>query len=959
MSQNFQDEQYAQKPDEPAQPKAESSASDLQLNKAAQIIWGTLFGGVTLAFLLWTTLQVLFIYRAHPNLFSGPEGREWGVFSGLLSRDWSFSFTNSPPLLILQSLILIGLCVLLGSLILQALDVHITRVAHYATAYLVGFGASGLAFELLIMAKLLYIIPSWLLWVVLLSLGIMFLRLREGRTVWRSWVPLTGAERSLIPFLDFAGKVERGQIQPTGHSANFYHEPKLVRGIGILFLVLTGIFILLTSWHAWFYPETYWDSLILYLGYARMIFLEHKFPIKITAQVGIGLGANYPHLFANYGAMASTMFGGWSDFYQRFIPPIIQLCTAILIYQFMFVTFGRRLVASGACLLLVSIPYGIYYFTAASNYCLAIAITMAFLYTAVLLARTRLPGVFVLFTFWPALAMHVNYLMGILWVPWFFLTLLSFVNFRPLKAVVRSSAVSSEPTSQEFDYVSERFPVVEYMNERGELKAEIEVDERELSSAEVLALNPPSPFGLLVNWRFWATSVICIMLGSSWYVRNYVLTGNPVYAFFPEIFTGSKFINPEVLESAELEWYANGDGVFQTARIFTQERMNQEQGAEVEITAHDVTLEDRLKGAFLFFQGFDIRRLQQDETFAPSRWTDRLYYLSLFSKPHPIPRTEPTIYNADVAIPNNPHAYKLGPLFLGFTLPGILIAVLLIVFRKGALFADLQPLDYRTQMVGLLGSLSVLVLMFAYHFVITDMYLYQIIPIVIPLAIFGSLLLIAASTLRTAWSVFITVFASGLVLLAVLVPGLPFALTNFKIIGAKTIGRTTYNSGNLDHFRNPGMDPSTVYTLRFGADYEMWQRVNQLAAGQKILTHDNRHLMYDPSITLIHLDDWEMQGLYDTTAEEKLEYFQKRGIQYYVQIPNEDTHKINKRLGLDEMIDKGYLTTVQFFGLNRLMMFNSGKENLGNDSDSLLNSIEILPPSGGERLRQALEEVEQ
>lgn len=937
-------------------PEPPPPQEELRANRAAQIIWGTFFGGLTLALLIWTALQVIFLYRAHPDLYSGGEGRALGVFSGLLSTDWSFSLTNSPVLLVLQSLILLGLCTLLGSMLLQALDVHVTRVAHYALAYLVGFGVSGLAFELLIMAKMLYIIPSWLLWIFLLSVGIMFLRLREARPVWRGWVSLKGTETRLIPFLDVAGKVERGQIERTGSSQFAYPEPMLVRGIGVFFVVLTGVFIFLSCWHAWFYPETYWDSLILYLGYARMIFTEHKFPIKITAQVGIGLGANYPHLFANYGAMASTLFGGWSDFYQRFVPPIVELCTAILVYQFVFVSFGRRLVASTASLLLVSVPYGISYFTAASNYCLAIAITAAFLYSAVLLARTRLPGVFVLFTFWPALGMHVNYLMGILWIPWLLLALLSFVNFKPLRAVVRSTVVSDEPSGLDTDFAIERFPMVEYMDAQGVMRREIEVDEREFQSAEVIALNPPSPIGLLLNWRFWATTVVCIMLGSSWYVRNYVLTGNPVYAFFPEIFTQSKFVNPEVLKSAELEWYANGDGVFQAARIFTQERLEQEQGKQVTVTAHDVSLQDRIKGAYLYLQGFDVRRLQADDTFAPSRWTDRLYYLSLVTKSHPMQRSDSPVFNADVAIPNNPHAYKLGPLLLGFALPGMLLALLLLLFRRGALYADLQPLDYRTQLVGVVGSFMVLLLFSAYHFLITDMYLYQIIPVIVPLAMFGSLIMLAASTLRMVWSVFITVIASLLVLLSVLVPGLPFALMNFKVIGSGSVGGTTYSSLELDHFRHPGLDPSVVYSLRFGADYEMWQRVNQLAQGQEILTHDNRHLMYDPSITLVQLDDWEMQKLYDSTPEEKRDYFQKRGIRYYLRIPNENAHPINNRLGLDEMIERGYLRDVAFFGLNRLMEFVSGKENLGNDDSSLLNVIELLPPSGGEKLRRALEE---
>ena len=48
--------------------------------------------------------------------------------------------------------------------------------------------------------------------------------------------------------------------------------------------------------------------------------------------------------------------------------------------------------------------------------------------------------------------------------------------------------------------------------------------------------------------------------GSTWHVRNWIVTGNPVYAFFYIIF-GGKHINPEVMESAAREWTINGFGI--------------------------------------------------------------------------------------------------------------------------------------------------------------------------------------------------------------------------------------------------------------------------------------------------------------------------------------------------------------------------------------------------------------
>ena len=61
------------------------------------------------------------------------------------------------------------------------------------------------------------------------------------------------------------------------------------------------------------------------------------------------------------------------------------------------------------------------------------------------------------------------------------------------------------------------------------------------------------------NHSFFAPRLV-LGLGIPWYIRNWMVTGNPVYAFFPEIF-GGKHINPEVLASCYKEWAANGIGV--------------------------------------------------------------------------------------------------------------------------------------------------------------------------------------------------------------------------------------------------------------------------------------------------------------------------------------------------------------------------------------------------------------
>ena len=914
----------------------EANSPQLRENIAGRVIWSTLFGGLFLALLFWCFLQVAYGYRSNVPLYSGGENSPLGVFSGLFKTDWSFSPQNTPPIPVLGSGLLLFMNLLLGSLLLQALDVRVSRVAHYALAGVVGYTVSGLCFELLIMAKGLYWLPAWGLWITLIGVAIALYRYREMNVTWRTWRKRDLLAGGAIPFLDTPGKVERGQIEPTGHSSNFFRESILARVFAGFMLAASAVFFVLACWHAWFYPETYWDSLILYLGYARMIFLEHKFPIKVTGQVGIGLGANYPHLYSLQGAVASTLFGGWSDFYLRFLPPLTMLASAVFVYQSLFVIYGRRFVASAAVLLLMSVPYGTVYFTAASSYCFAILYTAAFLYTAVLLARTQLPGVFVLLTFWPAAAMHVNYLMGILWIPWVVIVFLSFCKFRSSRVVIQSAQVIADAQTSNAslslgDELYDRYPVLEAFDDRGELVPVDSVNPLEIKTIELVALNPPGPFAVFFTKTFLLTTVFMIAVGSSWYVRNWVITGNPVYAFFPEIFTGTKFYNPEVMESAKLEWFANGDGVFQAGQIFTQERFREE-GLQESPTALDVSFSDRLRGSFLFFQGFDIRR-QEGEGLADGTWGDRLYFLTLLGTRVPLqPEAIPPIVPA--AYPHNPHAWKLAPLFLGFALPGLLIAFIVLLFRRGAIYADLQPLEYRSQVVGTVTAVSVLFLLLAYHFLLTDMYLYQIIPVIVPLSFLAGFVFLGGSSLRPVWSSLITLFSAIILFAGVLVPGLPFALMNFKVFQQGSIGTRTVNPHQLDHFRHPGMSASAVYTLQFGEDMEMWRRINKLSYGMPLLTHDNRHLMYDPSITLVHLDDWAIQQLWDASPEEKFAYFQERGIRYYLQIEEEYKHPINRRAGMDEMMDAGYLHHVEFFGLNRLMEFRTAGSVSSPDDDS-------------------------
>jgi hypothetical protein len=88
-----------------------------------------------------------------------------------------------------------------------------------------------------------------------------------------------------------------------------------------LVLIVTG----LTFYHALGFPVTYCDSLILYVDYGEQTYLAHGFPTLVCLQVGLGLGANYPHLYPLTAASMGTLWGHWQDAHAQFLSPFAGL----------------------------------------------------------------------------------------------------------------------------------------------------------------------------------------------------------------------------------------------------------------------------------------------------------------------------------------------------------------------------------------------------------------------------------------------------------------------------------------------------------------------------------------------------------------------------------------------------------------------------------------------------------
>ncbi len=868
--------------------------------------------------LLWAAIQVIWFWRTNISLFHQGERRPLGVFSGLFTTDWSFSLANTPPAELLVAVLTAGLTTVLGILALRAFEIRLRSRLAIALGFTVGLGLSGIVFEFVIMAgalKLPFVLIAWTC--LFAAFGIILAGQRRA-PVWRWWGRRPGDPQRLVPVLDKPGQVRRDLISTFGPSQD--EIPTMHRPERVVWWVLFSLIVLMTLaifWHAVFYPETYWDSLILYLGYARMTFLEGGFPIKVAGQVGIGLGANYPHMFSNYGAAASTMAGGWSDLPLRFVAPFAATLAVILVYDAILAATGRRIVAMAGALLFRAVPLGIAYSTYASNYSFAILFTAALLYTAVLFARTRLPGVFVLLTFIPAAAMHVNYLMGILWVPWFVAVL---CGMRRRKAASHGSI-----HREEVDYGTEIYDFL------GDDETQSEEKDHGASRMELSAGDAVCIGTLLKSRVFYSTVIVCMFLGSTWYVRNWVVTGNPVYAFFPGIFTTTRNYNPEVMESAGLEWFRNGDGIGRLAEQFADYDAGRSfRNQDSENFQREATLRHRLMASWLYWQGFETFRIDAAGSPKGGRGflADRLFYLldvDDFALERPDRASNP--FHDSIAFLHSSHAYKAAPLVLGFMFPGIMLGLLLLLFRRSAIAQEMEPEHGVCYSTLYWSSLAVLTCMLGYHYLIADLYLYQIIPFLVPAAILGSFPVLAWHRAESAIESVLEVFGGILLVAVALVPGLSMSLMNFKTPGGGYADSVPYNAAALDIFRRPGMDRDTFYTIRYGDDVRMWHTVSSLLENEPLLTHDNRHLMYDPSIELVHLDDWDVQQVWDSPTGEKRDFFRSRGIRYYLRIPNESAHPVNRRAGMDELIQDGTLELVERFGRNELYRFVQQAEN--------------------------------
>lgn len=217
-----------------------------------------------------------------------------------LFKPWNVQWGNAPWTELAISLGMILAYTLLGWMLIAAFRIFVPLGARLCLAFTVGMGAVGIAAEGLAMANRLTRPMMAGMWGILLLVGFL---------IWLYQYQIRDRPQAISTDTRLTPKEQQRGAQDWFrliYAWPIFRAGKMLYGLYVLLFVLITGFVTL---HAIGEPVVYWDSLILYVGYARAIFLEGGFPVKVVGQVGVGLGANYPHLYELLTAQTAALAG--------------------------------------------------------------------------------------------------------------------------------------------------------------------------------------------------------------------------------------------------------------------------------------------------------------------------------------------------------------------------------------------------------------------------------------------------------------------------------------------------------------------------------------------------------------------------------------------------------------------------------------------------------------------------
>lgn len=151
-----------------------------------------------------------------------------------------------------------------------------------------------------------------------------------------SRVSLILALSSLIMILGVLAYLNGFRIRGTFMQWNF--DWNLIKNIKqhtteFTIILILGIFVFFSYYHALLYPVLEWDALIYHAEVARLIYENMGMPLIAGPSVGIEMSANFPQLFPAVGAFFYILIDNFDDFYLRLISPTAGLLTLVSTYK--------------------------------------------------------------------------------------------------------------------------------------------------------------------------------------------------------------------------------------------------------------------------------------------------------------------------------------------------------------------------------------------------------------------------------------------------------------------------------------------------------------------------------------------------------------------------------------------------------------------------------------------------
>jgi 4-amino-4-deoxy-L-arabinose transferase-like glycosyltransferase len=278
---------------------------------------------------------------------------------------------------------------------------------------------------------------------------------------------------------------------------------KIPDKITVLFLLMLLPIIGSMFYHAVASPILHFDATTYHAESAKILYYNHGMPVIAGPGVGIEMSANFPPLFPSLGAFYYVQIGAVDDIYLRLLSPIMAVLLLGVVFQIGTMLKDATYAKIAVLLLSLSPLFIVHSMYAIAYLPLTLFVTLGCLLFLTGVKRGER-------AYWLASGICLGFALLVSYQGFFFV--LAF-------AAMISALIASHWRPEHFirDWII--------------------------------------PFGFAA-----------FAIGSIWYLRNWVVLGNPVYPFGYKVF-GGRFIDPQILSSTIAG--VHDDSVFSFFGTFT------------------------------------------------------------------------------------------------------------------------------------------------------------------------------------------------------------------------------------------------------------------------------------------------------------------------------------------------------------------------------------------------------